>query len=550
MLSLLIIDVGFADALAGEHNRPAEIEEDDWYGILAKAHSAIILSLGDKVLREVSKESTAAGIWLKLESLYMTKSLANRLYLKKKLYTFQMDSGKSIEEHSDEFNKLILGLENIDVHVEDEDQAILFLTSLPPAYEHFVETLMYGRDYISIGEVMSALNSRELKKKHEVKEGADGLFFEKHLEKDCPNRNKSRDDSSSGKGASYNTDVESEGYESVDVLVVTSGKSEHEWILDSGCSYHMTPLKSCFKDFKEVKKGTVQLGDDRPCEIMGIGSMVLRLGNGTELELHDVRFIPKLRRSLISLGTLEKEGYHVSLKNGKAKNKNRMKLLSGIGDLGISAIKGKSHRVKFGRRTHVTQGILDYVHADLWGPAKTQSIGGALYFLAIIDDYSRTLWAYALKSKDEAFYKIREWKVQFCKENGIGRHKIVAYTPQQNGLVERMNRTLLNKVRSPSTAIEMITPMEKWSGSKPDLSNLRRFGAIAYAHINSGKLEPRAQKCIMLGYSEGVKGYRLWRLGSGSPKVIVSRGVTFNEELMYKDVLEVADTEEGGDGIG
>lgn len=53
---------------------------------MKKAHNAILLSLGDEVLREVVDETTAIGIWEKIEALYMKKSLANRLYLKKWLY--------------------------------------------------------------------------------------------------------------------------------------------------------------------------------------------------------------------------------------------------------------------------------------------------------------------------------------------------------------------------------------------------------------------------------------------------------------------------------
>ncbi|GKB94046.1 hypothetical protein Tco_0980183 [Tanacetum coccineum] len=79
-----------------------------------KAHSVVILCLGNKVLREVTGETTAAGVWSKLETLYMTKSLANKLYLKKKLYTFCMPVGGKISEHIDEFNKIVLDLANIE----------------------------------------------------------------------------------------------------------------------------------------------------------------------------------------------------------------------------------------------------------------------------------------------------------------------------------------------------------------------------------------------------------------------------------------------------
>ncbi|MER8318532.1 hypothetical protein ABS199_19440, partial [Acinetobacter baumannii] len=91
-------------------------------------------SLGDKVLREVANEESAVGIWLKLENLYMTKSLANRLHKKTKLYTFKMTPGASIEDHLDVFNKIILDLANIDVTIDEEDQAILLLSSLDSTY--------------------------------------------------------------------------------------------------------------------------------------------------------------------------------------------------------------------------------------------------------------------------------------------------------------------------------------------------------------------------------------------------------------------------------
>ena len=127
-----------------------------------------------------------------------------------------------------------------------------------------------------------------------------------------------------------------------------------------------------------------------------------------------------------------------------------------------------------------------------------------------------------------------------------------------NGVAERMNRTLLEKPccmlsnaglskdfwaeevstacflvnRSPSTAIEFKTPEEVWSGKPADYSNLRIFGCPAYMHVSEGKLEPRARKCIFLGYASGVKGYRLWCPDPKSPKFAISRDVTFDESAL------------------
>ncbi|GKD95173.1 retrotransposon protein, putative, ty1-copia subclass [Tanacetum coccineum] len=92
--------------------------------------------------------------------------------------------------------------------------------------------------------------------------------------------------------------------------------------------------------------------------------------------------------------------------------------------------------------------------------------------------------------------------------------------------------------RSPSTAIEKKTPMEMWSGHPSDYRMLRIFSCVAYSHVKQGKLEPRAVKCILLGYPEGMKGYRLYRLDGKSPKIVTSRNVVFNESVMYKDTLK------------
>ena len=146
----------------------------------------------------------------------------------------------------------------------------------------------------------------------------------------------------------------------------------------------------------------------------------------------------------------------------------------------------------------------------------------------------------------------------FCKNQSILRHKIVRNTPQQNGLVEMMNKTLLDKIkcmlyssglskhfwgeavmiafylvnRTPSNAIYFKTLKEFWFGKTSNYDHLRIFGCKAYVHQSEEKLEPRSMKCIFLGYPEGVKGYRLWNKESPSVKIIISHDVVFNENEM------------------
>ena len=121
--------------------------------------------LADDVITEVSDEETAAGLWLKLESLYMTKSLTNKLLLKQRLFGLRMAEGTQLREHLEQLNTLLLELRNIDVKIEDEDAALILLVSLPMSFENFVQSFIVGKDTVSLEEVRSALHSRELRHK-------------------------------------------------------------------------------------------------------------------------------------------------------------------------------------------------------------------------------------------------------------------------------------------------------------------------------------------------------------------------------------------------
>ena len=431
---------------------------------------------------------------------------------------------------------------------------------------------------------------------------------------------------------------------------VSSVTSTDEWLCDSACSFHMCFRKEWFFNFTELDGGVVYLTDNQPCKIAGIGSISLKNHDGSTRVLTDVRYIPKLEKNLISLGTLESKGFTIIMQNGilkvvsgalvvmKGIRRNNLYLYQGstavwtaaavsevdkvaemsrlwhmrLGHAGERSLQtlamqgllkgektckldfceqcvlGKQKRVKFGTAIHNTEGILDYIHTDVWGPTKAASLGGKHYFVTFVDDFSRRVWVYMLKSKDEVFETFLVWKKMvenqtgrkikvlrsdngteyrndqffyFCKEEGISRHFTVRDTPQQNGVAERMNRTMLEKVRCmlsnaslgkqfwaevvmyashlinrlPSSALNGKTPLEVWSG-KPinDYNTLHVFGSTAYYHVKESKLDPMAKKALFMGVTLGVKGYRLWCLSS--KKIISSRDVAFDESVMLKKV--------------
>ncbi|CAN1807780.1 Retrovirus-related Pol polyprotein from transposon TNT 1-94 [Linum perenne] len=285
------------------------------------------------------------------------------------------------------------------------------------------------------------------------------------------------------------------------------------------------------------------------------------------------------------LGHMSEKGLKVMLKQGKLEGLQSIDI-----DLCESCIYGKQSRVSFNTSGRTPkQEKLELVHTDVWGPAPVSSIGGKLYFVTFIDDHSRKVWVFFLKQKSEVFGVFKNWKAMvenetglkikklrsdnggeyedsafksFCYNNGIRLERTVQGTPQQNGIAERMNRTLTERARSmrlhaglpkhfwaeavstsaylinrgPSVPLGCRLPEEVWSGREVKLSHLKVFGCVAYVHISDqsrSKLDPKSQKCIFLGYGGDSFGYRLW--DDNNKKVIRSRDVIFNEKVMYKD---------------
>ena len=125
----------------------------------------IFINVGDKVRRKIENSKTAAEAWGTLDILYLVKSLPNRVYLQLKVYNYRMQNSKTLEENVDEFQKMISDLNNLQIQVPDEVQAvqaILILSALPDSCDMLKETLKYGREGIKLDDVISAAISKEL----------------------------------------------------------------------------------------------------------------------------------------------------------------------------------------------------------------------------------------------------------------------------------------------------------------------------------------------------------------------------------------------------
>ncbi|KAL8472435.1 hypothetical protein ACS0TY_029590 [Phlomoides rotata] len=163
-MKALLVHHELASALKTEEGEESSVTAAKRIEIGEKAHSAIILCLGDKPLREISKENTAIDVWRKLESLYQTKSVSNKLYVKQKLLDFRMSEDKNLSEQLDTFNRYVDDLEDLDVKLEDDDKALMLLNALPRSLENFKDAVLFGRqDEVSYDSVLAAVKTKILR---------------------------------------------------------------------------------------------------------------------------------------------------------------------------------------------------------------------------------------------------------------------------------------------------------------------------------------------------------------------------------------------------
>lgn len=160
---------GDKDSEKSESSKDSEkfrISDEEWEELDMKAASQIRLCLAKNVLANVIGLSTTKELWEKLEELYQTKSISNRLYLKEQFHKLQMAEGTTISDHLSVLNEIVSELESIGVKIDDEDKALRLIWSLPSSYKHMQPILMYGKETVIFSEVTSKLISEEKRLKN------------------------------------------------------------------------------------------------------------------------------------------------------------------------------------------------------------------------------------------------------------------------------------------------------------------------------------------------------------------------------------------------
>ncbi|KAL4385189.1 hypothetical protein GQ457_15G016970 [Hibiscus cannabinus] len=420
------------------------MDDEDWEELQQRAAETIRLCLADEVVYHVMNLTSPAEIWKKFESRFMYKT------------------------------------------IEDEGRAMTLLCSLPPSYEHMVTTLTYGKETINVEEITAALLAHNQRKQNVGESShADSLYVK--------------------------------GYQD------RGRKSEKE-----GSGRRNSRSKEWFSTYMPVNSGSVYLGDDSCCNIVGIGEVRIRMYDGTVRTLCDVRHIPDLKKNLISLGTLHKNGFIPKADE----DRETIRIVKGA----LVVMKGK-----------ITAG-------NIYKLLGSTIVGGANSVESCDDDSK--LWHMRLGHLSESgmvalhkrnlLHGVKSCKLDFCKFCVLGKQTKVSFMTGKHkteGILDYVHSDVWRPTResslggsmSPRASLGGKVAEEVWSGNVVDFSNLRIFGCPTYVHVpgdERSKLDAKSKKGIFLGYKKDVKGYKFW--DPVARKMVISRDAIFDEQSMLQ----------------
>ncbi|CAJ2666383.1 unnamed protein product [Trifolium pratense] len=659
----------------------------------AKAKSCLFAGVSQTVFTRIMTLKTAKAIWDYLKEEYAGDERTRGMQVLNLMREFElqkMKESETVKDYSDRLLSIANKVRLLETQFADSRIVEKILVTVPERYEASITALENTKDLstITLAAVLHALQAQEQRRLMRQDHVVEGALQAKHHEvannprkdkgkkksypscKHCgldghpPFRCWRRPDAKCSKCNQLGHEaiickskiqqhevnaqvVEQDEEDQIFVATCFSTKSSSEcWLIDSGCTNHMTYDRTLFKDLKPTQISKVRIGNGGYISAKGKGTVVISTSSGIKT-ISDVLYVPDIDQNLLSVGQLIEKGFKVSFENqlclifdttgreilrvkmrgksfsfdpieeeqsayftevsptelwhkrlGHCHIQRMMNMKNNDMTRGLPVLSnhlpncnacqfGKQIRKPFPKTVWRASQKLQLIHTDVAGPQRTPSLQGSLYFVLFIDDFTRMCWIFFLKFKHEVagvFVKFKNMvatqsgcKIQFlrsdngkeytstqfnlfCEEAGIVHQLTTPYTPEQNGVSERRNRSIMEMARCmlhekdlpkqfwaeaantavylqnrlPTKVLKDKTPFEAWYGYKPSLTFLKVFGCVCFAHVpqvKRDKLDKKAIPGIFVGYSSVSKAYKVYHPQSG--KMTVSRDVHFNEDQQW-----------------
>eukprot|EP00253_Pinus_taeda_P003200 PITA_03200 len=583
-----------------------------------KGKRLILDGVKDHCIPHVRGKRNAHEMWIALSNLYQSTNENRKMVLKEKLNTIKMGNDSAV------------GYLTKITNVRDELAAVgevipptklvqIAVNGLPRSWMNFAdgvcarETLptwdRFWDDCIQT-EISKVVCPEKKNKKGKNQSVAASAEVEDFVDRFDPEFGFTACESSSAR--SPTTQVQREH-----VFPSISRASSGIWYVYSGSSCHMTGVHEYLELSESGTNIEVVLDDDRVVRVVGVGTLTFQRESKPSLKVSYVLYVPGMKKNLISISALEDRGYEVLFRGGQvlmyprgtpadsarvigvrhakvykfafeplltlsSSTDNRAssselceiwhrrighmyhgalrtlrEITTGVPDFSTDhfdtcrgCAMGKFSKSPFPRSDSRVTGIFDLIHSD--------------EFRALVETQTgRKIKSLRLDNGGE--YTLGEF-VDYFAEAGIRREFTVPYNPQQNGVAERKNRSIVGVAkamlhdqglplflwaeacntavylqnRSLHRALGHMTREEAFSGKKPDIGHLRIFGCITYSYIpkeKRTKLEPTAEKGIFVGYSETSKAFRIYI--PAQKKVVIRWDVKFKEDKAFRRSREL-----------
>jgi len=391
--------------------------------------------------------------------------------------------------------------------------------------------------------------------------------------------------------------IEVEGHGTIEVLALVKGQWEPRTVED--VLYVPKLKKNLFSVGATTNKNLKVVFKDNKMEVYGKRLLAVGIKQTNQCYKMLFKTASKPQANVSTTDSImlwhERLG-HVNFKTLKEMVGNG--LLSGIKTKSIDGLfceacqNGKIHRSPFQKISKErTSKPGEVIHMDVCGKMTHSSIGGSNYFVLFKDDSTSYRLAYFLKHKSDVFSKFLEFQnlcerqtgnkvkkiksdrglefnnIQFkthCQKEGIIQEFSAPYTPEQNGRIERENRSIVEGARTMllaaklqpglwaeavNTSVYLLNrrpreldkgiPYELWTDKKVTLKHLKRFGSEVFVHVPKqfrSKFESKAKKMVLVGYNGDSTNYRV--MDPETQKITVTRDATVNERNSVKDTEE------------
>lgn len=528
-IKMLLINLSLWGIVDGSETQPTEAAATSTAEYLKRknrALSTIVLAVSPSLLYLIGEPEDPRAVWMKLEGHFQSSSWANQFSLRKKLYSMKMLEGTAVCEHVRSITELFDNLTAVGDTLKERDRVMIILSSLPKKFDVLITALQSNKEIPTWEEVVEKLTAEEMRQGERISQESTALYVGRaggnhsrfqskkpeqcsskqqysksdivcyhcgqagHMKRNCFQLKKSRRStnkvnmvtSETPKGVAKSGEAGFLMRE--DVFCGSSGASSAHssgWILDSGCTRHMTNNSALLTDVTSLDipvRVHLANGEVEEASAQGNVSLKVKVSNDTRtVILYNVLLIESLAFNLISVRKAVEKNFNVIFNKNCAtilnsdeevlcsfRKFNNLFHLNGIAeptesvnmtisndvwhrrlghtneeylklmkrndmasnfsyndskslDICDNCILGKISRNKFPDIHMKSKVKLEVIHSDVCGPVNVKSLGGAKYFLTLTDEMSGFTWVYFLKSKSDVFGTFKNFKTMVENEH-------------------------------------------------------------------------------------------------------------------------------------